>query len=94
MDLNFLLGWPGVYLAIAAFIIISVFLGVRIVPQSEKHVVERFAGSPLAALGIPRGVGLEIEQARLDVPETIVAAIALADDPAGVHGAPGRWWGQ
>ncbi|MGR3660060.1 MAG: SPFH domain-containing protein [Paracoccaceae bacterium] len=29
-------------LAIAAFIIISVYLGVRIVPQSEKYVVERF----------------------------------------------------
>ena len=31
-----------VFLAIAAFIIICIFLGVRIVPQSEKHVVERF----------------------------------------------------
>jgi regulator of protease activity HflC (stomatin/prohibitin superfamily) len=36
------LGWNGVYLAIAVFIILSIFLGVRIVPQSEKHVVERF----------------------------------------------------
>lgn len=29
-------------LAFAGFIILSIFLGVRIVPQSEKHVVERF----------------------------------------------------
>jgi regulator of protease activity HflC (stomatin/prohibitin superfamily) len=36
------LGWNGVYLAIAVFIILSILLGVRIVPQSEKHVVERF----------------------------------------------------
>ena len=42
MDLDFLIGWPGVYLAIALFIILCIFLGVRIVPQSEKHVVERF----------------------------------------------------
>lgn len=36
--------WGGnaVFLAIALFIILCVFLGVRIVPQSEKHVVERF----------------------------------------------------
>ncbi|MBN2905294.1 MAG: SPFH/Band 7/PHB domain protein [Rhodobacteraceae bacterium] len=31
-----------VLLLFAAFIILSVILGVRIVPQSEKHVVERF----------------------------------------------------
>ncbi|MFD1914058.1 SPFH domain-containing protein [Halodurantibacterium flavum] len=31
-----------VILLIAIFIIASIFLGVRIVPQSEKHVVERF----------------------------------------------------
>ena len=37
-----LLGGNAVFLAIAAFIIICIFLGVRIVPQSEKHVVERF----------------------------------------------------
>ena len=36
------LGWNAVYLAIAILIIVSIFLGVRIVPQSEKHVVERF----------------------------------------------------
>lgn len=36
------LGGNAVFLAIAAFIILCVFLGVRIVPQSEKHVVERF----------------------------------------------------
>ena len=42
MDINNLLGGNAVYVAIAVFIIISIFLGVRIVPQSEKHVVERF----------------------------------------------------
>jgi regulator of protease activity HflC (stomatin/prohibitin superfamily) len=31
-----------VWLAIAAFVIVCVFKGVRIVPQSEKYVVERF----------------------------------------------------
>ena len=31
-----------VVLLLAAFIILCIFLGVRIVPQSEKHVVERF----------------------------------------------------
>ncbi|HBZ43958.1 MAG TPA: paraslipin [Maritimibacter sp.] len=39
-----------VLLLIAAFIIISIFLGVRIVPQSEKYVVERF-GRLQAVLG-------------------------------------------
>lgn len=46
MDIEgLLLGFVGsnaVVLAIAAFIILVVFLGVRIVPQSEKYVVERF----------------------------------------------------
>ena len=42
MTVEDFLGWNGVYLAIAVFIILSIFLGVRIVPQSEKHVVERF----------------------------------------------------
>ena len=37
---NFL-GGNAVFLEIAAFIIICIFLGVRIVPQSQKHVVER-----------------------------------------------------
>lgn len=31
-----------VWLVIAGFILVCIFLGVRIVPQSEKHVVERF----------------------------------------------------
>jgi len=35
-------GQNAIFLALAAFIIISIFLGVRIVPQSEKFVVERF----------------------------------------------------
>ena len=42
MGLDGLLGASGVYLAIALFILISLYLGVRVVPQSEKHVVERF----------------------------------------------------
>ncbi|MFE3838008.1 SPFH domain-containing protein [Pseudogemmobacter sonorensis] len=36
------MGWNAIWLAIAIFVIICIFLGVRIVPQSEKHVVERF----------------------------------------------------
>jgi regulator of protease activity HflC (stomatin/prohibitin superfamily) len=42
MNANDLLGGNAVFLAIAAFIILCIFLGVRIVPQAEKHVVERF----------------------------------------------------
>ncbi|OCX60423.1 paraslipin [Thioclava sp. SK-1] len=42
MPLNDLLGGNSVLLALAAFVILCVFLGVRIVPQSEKYVVERF----------------------------------------------------
>jgi regulator of protease activity HflC (stomatin/prohibitin superfamily) len=42
MDIEQWIGGNAVYLAIALFIIICIFLGVRIVPQSEKHVVERF----------------------------------------------------
>ncbi|MBA3911277.1 MAG: paraslipin, partial [Rhodobacter sp.] len=42
MDINQFLGGNAVYLAIALFVIVCIFLGVRIVPQSEKHVVERF----------------------------------------------------
>lgn len=42
MDIEQLIGGNAVYLAVAAFIIVCIFLGVRIVPQSEKHVVERF----------------------------------------------------
>ncbi|MCI2399813.1 SPFH domain-containing protein [Aliiroseovarius subalbicans] len=37
-----LLGADIVLLLLAVFIIVSIFLGVRIVPQSEKYVVERF----------------------------------------------------
>jgi len=50
MDWQEFLGSNAVYLALAAFIIICIFLGVRIVPQSEKHVVERF-GRLRAVLG-------------------------------------------
>lgn len=42
MNISEFLGGNLVFLTIAAFIIICIFLGVRIVPQSEKHVVERF----------------------------------------------------
>jgi regulator of protease activity HflC (stomatin/prohibitin superfamily) len=44
------LGSNIVLLLLAAFLIISVLLGVRIVPQSEKYVVERF-GRLQAVLG-------------------------------------------
>lgn len=44
------MGGNAVYLAIAAFIILCIFLGVRIVPQSQKFVVERF-GQFRAVLG-------------------------------------------
>lgn len=37
-----LLGDNLVILLLAGFILLCVFLGIRIVPQSEKHVVERF----------------------------------------------------
>lgn len=42
MNIEQLIGGNAVYLAVAVFIIVCIFLGVRIVPQSEKHVVERF----------------------------------------------------
>jgi regulator of protease activity HflC (stomatin/prohibitin superfamily) len=42
MDIGDIVGGNAVWLAIAAFIILCIFLGVRVVPQSEKHVVERF----------------------------------------------------
>ena len=42
MDPNQVAGAGAVYLAIAIFIIVAIFKAVRIVPQSEKHVVERF----------------------------------------------------
>ncbi|MBF9045338.1 SPFH/Band 7/PHB domain protein [Rhodobacterales bacterium HKCCE4037] len=35
-------GGSGFVLAIALFIILCIYLGIRIVPQSEQHVVERF----------------------------------------------------
>ncbi len=44
------IGGNAVWLVIAAFLILCIFLGVRIVPQSEKHVVERF-GRLRAVLG-------------------------------------------
>jgi regulator of protease activity HflC (stomatin/prohibitin superfamily) len=50
VDITDFMGGNAVNLAIAAFIILSIFLGVRIVPQSQKHVVERF-GRLRAVLG-------------------------------------------
>ncbi len=50
MEQDVLLGGDTIWLALAAFIILCIFLGVRIVPQSEKHVVERF-GRLRAVLG-------------------------------------------
>ncbi|MBC6437137.1 MAG: SPFH/Band 7/PHB domain protein [Rhodobacteraceae bacterium] len=45
-----LLGGSVVALLLAGFIILCIFLGIRIVPQSEQHVVERF-GRLKAVLG-------------------------------------------
>ena len=45
-----LIGGNGAVFALALFILLCVWLGVRIVPQSEKHVVERF-GRLRAVLG-------------------------------------------
>jgi len=45
-----LIGGNGAVLALALFLLLCVWLGVRIVPQSEKHVVERF-GRLRAVLG-------------------------------------------
>jgi regulator of protease activity HflC (stomatin/prohibitin superfamily) len=42
MNINDFLGGNAVFLAVAFFIVLSIFLGVRVVPQSQKHVVERF----------------------------------------------------
>lgn len=47
---NDLVGGNAVLVALAIFIILCILLGVRIVPQSEKHVVERF-GRLRAVLG-------------------------------------------
>ena len=43
-------GFKYCYFAAGSFVIISIYLGVRIVPQSEKHIVERF-GRLYAVLG-------------------------------------------
>lgn len=43
-------GGDAVLVALAVFVILCILLGVRIVPQSEKHVVERF-GRLRAVLG-------------------------------------------
>ena len=42
MPLEEFAGSGAVYLAIALFIIVTVFKAVRIVPQSQKFVIERF----------------------------------------------------
>ena len=50
MPIDSIGGGNTVFLAIALFILLCIWLGVRIVPQSEKHVVERF-GRLRAVLG-------------------------------------------
>ncbi|GHC25997.1 MULTISPECIES: SPFH domain-containing protein [Gemmobacter] len=50
MDFETLIGGNAIFLALASFVILCIFLGVRIVPQSQKHVVERF-GRLRAVLG-------------------------------------------
>ena len=50
MDFEEFIGGNAVFLTIALFILLCIWLGVRIVPQSEKHVVERF-GRLRAVLG-------------------------------------------
>lgn len=50
MASDFIDGGSVVLVLLALFIIVSLFLGVRIVPQSEKYVVERF-GRLRAVLG-------------------------------------------
>jgi regulator of protease activity HflC (stomatin/prohibitin superfamily) len=42
MDIDQFIGTRAVYLALAIFLIVTIFKAVRIVPQSEKYVVERF----------------------------------------------------
>ena len=50
MDIEQFIGGNAVAIAVAVFIIVCIFLGVRVVPQSEQHVVERF-GKLRAVLG-------------------------------------------
>ncbi|WP_102226952.1 SPFH domain-containing protein [Acidimangrovimonas sediminis] len=50
MDMNEFLASNGVTLFLAALVILAVWKAVRIVPQSEKHVIERF-GRLRAVLG-------------------------------------------
>ena len=42
MNLSNISGTNAILVAFAVFVILCIFLAVRIVPQSEKHVVERF----------------------------------------------------
>ncbi len=42
MNAAALSGLDAVWLAVAVFLILCIYLGIRVVPQSEKHVVERF----------------------------------------------------
>jgi regulator of protease activity HflC (stomatin/prohibitin superfamily) len=50
LDIETFIGNNAILLAFAALIILAIFLGVRVVPQSEKYVVERF-GRLQAVLG-------------------------------------------
>jgi regulator of protease activity HflC (stomatin/prohibitin superfamily) len=45
MDIEYIAGeagQSGFYLVLAVFLLVIIFTGVRVVPQSQKHVVERF----------------------------------------------------
>jgi len=50
LDIETFIGNNAILLAFAALVILAIFLGVRVVPQSEKYVVERF-GRLQAVLG-------------------------------------------
>ncbi|MGB7431776.1 MAG: SPFH domain-containing protein, partial [Ahrensia sp.] len=42
MDISQVIGTNIVWILLSLFIIVVIFAGIQIVPQSEKHVVERF----------------------------------------------------
>ncbi len=62
MPFDFIGGGSIVLLLLALFIIISVFLGVRIVPQSQKYVVER-----LGRLRVVLGPGINLIVPFIDI---------------------------
>ena len=76
-----ILGGNAVFLAIAAFIILCIFLGVRIVPQSEKHVVERF-GRLRAVLGPGINFVVPFQARRISGVEAAQSGFATRSYPA------------